>query len=423
MTTASIIGLGYIGLPTAGILARSGVTVYGYDVNPSVVETINQGRIHIIEPELDACIAEGVTAGRLKAFSAPQPADVFIIAVPTPFMENHKPDLRYIEQACETIAPVLQKGNLVILESTSPVGTTEKMATWLSQFRHDLCFPMPTDQCIVPDIHIAHCPERVLPGKILYELVHNARIIGGCTPACTEKARAFYSLFVKGKCLLTNARTAELSKLTENAYRDVNIAFANELSMICDELNIDVSELIALANHHPRVNILSPGCGVGGHCLAVDPWFIVDACPETAKLIHTSRQVNDNKPRFVIDKLKAAVSHISHPKIACLGITYKPNIDDLRESPALFIVERLSKELPNATLYVIEPNVENCPARLSKQTNLCYNPKTIAKIDALLLLVNHQVFLAENFWTETFPNFNLETTVQLDTTGIAYCHR
>uniref|UniRef100_UPI0035A14F2F UDP-N-acetyl-D-mannosamine dehydrogenase n=1 Tax=Glaesserella sp. TaxID=2094731 RepID=UPI0035A14F2F len=290
----SVIGLGYIGLPTAAAFALHGVNVIGVDVNQHTVDTINQGKIHIVEPELEVAVHLSVTNGRLIATLTPEPAEAFLIAVPTPFKgDNYEPDLSYIEAASRAIAPVLKKGNLVILESTSPVGATEQMAEWLAHIRPDLTFPQQAGED--SDIRIAHCPERVLPGQVMRELVENDRIIGGMTDKCAEQAVRLYKTFVKGDCIVTNSRTAEMCKLTENAFRDVNIAFANELSIICDRLGINVWELISLANRHPRVNILQPGCGVGGHCIAVDPWFIVNKTPDLAKLIHTARLVNDGK--------------------------------------------------------------------------------------------------------------------------------
>ena len=338
-----VVGLGYIGLPTASLLATKGFQVYGIDVNESAVEMINSGKVHIYEPDLDIMVKAAVQSGNLKAGIVPETSDIFILAVPTPFKDDHKPDLTYVEQATKTIAPYIKPGDLVILESTSPVGTTEKVTEWILEEREDLT--------VTEEINsnkgvffVAHCPERVLPGHILRELVENDRIIGGINQNSTKKTVDFYKKFVKGKILETNARTAEMAKLTENSFRDVNIAFANELSMICDELNINVWELIGLANRHPRVNILQPGPGVGGHCIAVDPWFIVDAAPEQAKLIHTARQVNDYKPGYVIDKIREKADKFKNPIIACLGLAFKANIDDLRESPSVEIVEYLANQ-------------------------------------------------------------------------------
>jgi len=331
-------GLGYIGLPTASLLATKGNHVLGVDINPLTVETINRGEIHIVEPDLDILVRSAVHSGNLKAALVPEGADIFILAVPTPFKDDHIPDISYIEAATRTIAPYLVSGNLFILESTSPVGTTERVRDILTEERPDL-FPLQSKSSNSPSIYIAHCPERVLPGQILRELISNDRIIGGIDQASRENTAEFYRTFVSGDVFVTDARTAELAKLTENAFRDVNIAFANELSLICDRLGINVWELIELANHHPRVNILQPGPGVGGHCIAVDPWFIVNAAPEESRLIRTAREVNDCKPGWVIDKVKVKARRFNNPVIGCLGLTFKANIDDLRESPALDITQ------------------------------------------------------------------------------------
>ena len=360
----SVFGLGYIGLPTASILASHQIKVIGVDVNPEVIKTINQGKIHIIESGLESMVQSAVQKGFLKAAKKPEKADVFIIAVPTPFKVNHEPDLSFIESATRAIAKVLDKGNLVILESTSPVGTTEKMLEWIQEERPDFSYPKFGNDSFEADIALAYCPERVLPGDVLNELVQNDRIIGGVSSKCSEKAVHLYKVFVKGNCMITDCRTAELGKLVENSFRDVNIAFANELSIICDKLSIDVQELIEFANHHPRVNILQPGPGVGGHCIAVDPWFIINSAPDEAKLIHSARLVNDNKPNFVMKKVNYAVSIInknqSEIKIACLGLAFKPNIDDLRESPALNIAHQLSLMGFNK-ISLVEPNINEIP--------------------------------------------------------------
>ena len=398
--TISVIGLGYIGLPTAAAFAQHGVKVIGVDVNQHAVDTINQGKIHIVEPELDVAVHQCVNNGSLKATLVPEAAEAFLIAVPTPFKgEDYEPDLGYIEAASKAIAPVLQKGNLVILESTSPVGATEQMAEWLAAARPDLTFPQQAGES--SDIRIAHCPERVLPGQVMRELIENDRIIGGMTDKCSKQAVALYKTFVQGDCIVTNARTAEMCKLTENSFRDVNIAFANELSIICDRLDINVWELIALANRHPRVNILQPGCGVGGHCIAVDPWFIVNKTPDLAKLIHTARLVNDGKPEWVIGKVDEAVIQVlqknptktvADVKIACLGLAFKPDIDDLRESPALKITEKLAEKYPNQIL-AVEPNVDELPTKLAdKGIKLVQLDDVLAVADVLVVLVDHKEF-------------------------------
>lgn len=388
-----MIGLGYIGLPTAAVFASKKIEVIGVDINQYAVDTINRGEIHIVEPELDILVQSTVKEGFLKAQTIPEEADAFIMAVPTPFKgDNHEPNLDYIESATRALAKVLKKGDLVILESTSPVGATEKMSEWLAEERTDLTFPQQNDE--KSDIRIAHCPERVLPGHVIRELVENDRIIGGMTHKCTEEATELYKIFVKGECIATNARTAEMAKLTENASRDVQIAFANELSVLCDKMNIDVWELISLANRHPRVNILQPGCGVGGHCIAVDPWFIVNAYPEDAKLINTSRNINDGKPFFVIDKVKEAVKNIPNPKVACLGLAFKPDIDDLRESPALEIAKKLSDE-DNYRILAVEPNIESLPKVLNNRKNISLVNLSKAKTDAniIIILVKHKEFI------------------------------
>lgn len=395
--TVSIIGLGYIGLPTAAMFASRQLKVIGVDINQHTVNTINQGEIHIVEPELDVAVHAAVTTGYLQATTMPVAADAFIIAVPTPFKAEHQPDLRFIQAACEAIAPVLEKGNLIILESTSPVGATEKMADWLARARTDLSFPQTAGE--QADINIAHCPERVLPGHVMRELIENDRIIGGLTPKCAQRSTELYQTFVQGKCITTDARTAEMAKLTENSFRDVNIAFANELSIICDKLNIDVWELISLANRHPRVDILQPGCGVGGHCIAVDPWFIVDSAPDEARLIHTARLVNDAKPQWVIDKVKSAVldvisetgKRVSDITVACFGLTFKPNIDDLRESPALKIFAQLVEQ-NSFNCVAVEPNISKMPDSLADNQLVCVE-EALQYADIGLVLVPHNEFL------------------------------
>lgn len=389
-----VVGLGYIGLPTASLLATKGYKVTGVDVKAEVVDTINRGEIHITEADLDVLVRSAVNSGELTASLEPIPADVFIIAVPTPFKADHVPDVSYVEAAVNTIAPSIQPGNLIILESTSPIGTTEKIAEWLQELRPDLNIPKldQTNHIDEKSIYIAHCPERVLPGQIIRELVDNDRIIGGINQASRDKAKQFYETFVSGEILITNSRTAEMAKLVENAFRDVNIAFANELSMICDALEINVWELIELANHHPRVNILQPGAGVGGHCIAVDPWFIIDAIPEQAKLIKTARQINDAKPQFIINKVKQHADRFKTPIVACLGLAYKPNIDDLRESPAVEIVNTLAAE-QQITILAVEPNIEVLPDKLSQANiELTELHNAIQAADIVVLLVDHEEF-------------------------------
>jgi len=392
----SVIGLGYIGLPTAAVLASKKMTVIGVDVNQHAVDVINHGKIHIVEPELDVLVHKAVQDNYLKAVTEPEKADVFMVAVPTPFKGNYEPDLSYIESAAKAIAPVLEKGNLVILESTSPVGATEKMMQWMKVERPDLNFPEYGDNNSECDIAVAHCPERVLPGRVIRELVENDRIIGGVTVRCAEQARNLYKIFVEADCLITDCRTAELSKLVENSFRDVNIAFANELSLICDKLDINVWEMIKLANRHPRVNILQPGPGVGGHCIAVDPWFIVDSAPDEAKLIKTARLVNDGKPDFVLGKVSEAVLSIGKERgeltIACLGLAFKPDIDDLRESPALAIAQQVGA-MGFAQLILVEPNISGIPQGFNRElTKFLDIEAALLDADLVLLLVDHTPF-------------------------------
>ncbi len=395
INTISVIGLGYIGLPTAAMFASKGINVIGIDISESVVDTVNKGQIHIVEPDLDTVVHQVVSDGKLKAQTRPAPADVFIIAVPTPFKGNYEPDLSFIKSASKAIAPVLKSGDLVVLESTSPVGTTEKMAVWLAEERSDLIFPI--DGAETPDIYVSHCPERVLPGNVMNELIGNDRIIGGLTAACAQKSVELYKLFVEAECIVTNARTAEMAKLTENSSRDVSIAFANELSLICDEQNIDVRELIALANRHPRVNILQPGCGVGGHCIAVDPWFIVNSSPNHTKLIKQARLVNDSKPDWVVTKTKARLFELGYKKVCCYGIAFKPNIDDIRESPALKIVVDLCGE--SIDVSVVEPNLTKLPEELNNRgASLLAIDDAIRQPDTLhVVLVAHSEFQASIF--------------------------
>jgi UDP-N-acetyl-D-mannosaminuronic acid dehydrogenase len=381
-----ISGLGYIGLPTAALLANCGYQVHGVDVIPHVVDTINRGEIHIVEPDLDAFVQAAVNSGHLKASLQPAEADVFMIAVPTPFREDHSPDISYVLAAGRAIAPYLRAGNLVILESTSPVGTTEK-----------LCRELQEQGVKTDELFFAYCPERVLPGHVMKELIENDRIVGGINEESTERVAAFYKTFVKGDVLKTNARTAEMCKLTENASRDAGIAFANELSMICDELGIDVWELIRLANKHPRVNILRPGTGVGGHCIAVDPWFIVSQSPKYSNLIRTAREVNNYKTHWVVEKIKNAylkfkLENGRQPVLACLGLAFKPDIDDLRESPAVEVVSELHRD--GFDCLIVEPNIDAHP-----EYNLNSLEEAISGADIVAVLVGHAVFRKADFPT------------------------
>lgn len=397
----SVVGLGYIGLPTAAMFASRKIEVVGVDVNQRAVDTINRGAIHIVEPDLDMVVHAAVSEGFLRATTTPEPAEAFLIAVPTPFKgDNHDPDLSYIEAASSAIAPVLRPGNLVILESTSPVGATEAMAGWLAEARPDLTFPQDAGEA--SDIRVAHCPERVLPGKVMQELITNDRVIGGMTPACSARAVALYKSFVSGDCVVASGpRAAEMAKLTENSFRDVNIAFANELSLICDELGIDVWELISLANRHPRVSVLQPGPGVGGHCIAVDPWFIVSSAPEQALLIRTAREVNDRKPSWVIDKVAAAIaSYLSeYPDktaqdviVAIYGLAFKPNIDDTRESPALEVAKWICTQHVGPK-YIFEPNITELPENLG-DAQFALDPKQASNV--AVILVKHKQFNAQD---------------------------
>ncbi len=393
--TISMIGLGYIGLPTATLLASRKKKVVGVDVNRHAVDTINQGKIHIVEPDLDMLVQAAVASGYLRATTVPEPADAFLIAVPTPFMDGHKPDLSCVRAAARAVAPVLGKGNLVILESTSPVGTTEKLARWLADARPDLTFPQQAGESA--DVQIAYCPERVLPGRVVHELVDNDRVIGGMTRAATAMASELYRIFVRGELVAANVRTAEMCKLAENSFRDVNIAFANELSMICDKLDIDVHELVRLANRHPRVNILQPGAGVGGHCIAVDPWFIVDRTPDEARLIRVAREVNDRKIAWVLDKIghvaaRSLADGADDVRIACLGLAYKADVDDLRESPALSIVQALADTYPGSVA-VVEPHIESLPESLCERNVAMMGlQEALDWATVLVTLVGHNQF-------------------------------
>lgn len=408
--TVGMIGLGYIGLPTAALLASRGLQVIGVDVDQDAVDTINRGQVHIVEPDLDIVVRSVVTTGNLRATVEPEPADAFLVAVPTPFRADRSPDLSYIESAAKALAPVLKQGDLVVLESTSPVGTTEKLAAWFAEARPDLSFPQQAGE--QADVQVAYCPERVLPGQVLQELVNNDRVIGGMTARCATRAAALYQVFVKGECLVTSSRTAELCKLTENAYRDVNIAFANEMSLVCDPLKVNVWELIELANRHPRVNILKPGPGVGGHCIAIDPWFIVHSAPELARLIRTAREVNDSKPEHVVRRILQLADRFKSPTIACFGLAFKANIDDLRESPALDIVVELA-ERQAGRLLVVEPNISTLPPALEKIDNveLVSLDEALGHADIIVGLVDHNEFLK-------IPRESMSESMLLDTRGM-----
>ncbi|NBW76056.1 MAG: UDP-N-acetyl-D-mannosamine dehydrogenase [Sphingomonadaceae bacterium] len=387
-----VVGLGYIGLPTAAIVARSGCQVHGVDVTQDVVDTINRGEIHIEEVDLDGLVQGVVARGLLKASTDVAPADVFIIAVPTPFDANHAPDISYVLAAGEAVATVLKPGDTVILESTSPVGTTEALRDLIAARRPDLkCPGLTTD---IPDLSISYCPERVLPGRILEELTNNDRSIGGITPRCARKALSFYKLFVRGTCVVTDSRSAEMTKLVENAYRDVNIAFANELSIVADTMGLDVWEVIRLANRHPRVNILQPGPGVGGHCIAVDPWFIVHGAPEHTPLIRTARGVNDGKIHHVIARAEALIAANPSARVACLGLAFKANIDDFRESPARLVAVTLARKF-GARIKVVEPYASELPREFAgTEAELIDLDTALEQTEILLVLVDHDQFKA-----------------------------
>lgn len=396
--TVCVMGLGYIGLPTSSILAHAGHRVIGVDVRPEVVNKINRGEIHIIETDLEEHVREAVNSGRLKASLTPQPADIFMICVPTPITPDHKADLSYVQKAAEAIRPYVQKGNLIILESTSPPSTTEQVV---------IPHAIPEGWVIGQDVFVAHCPERVLPGRILIEAVENDRIVGGVTPACTEKTYNFYESFVSGHILKTSAVAAELSKLVENSYRDVNIAFANELSILAERFDVDPWEVISLANRHPRVNILNPGPGVGGHCISVDPWFLVEAAPELTPLIRTAREVNNSKPHHVIKRVQTLASQFQRPVIGCLGLTYKADVDDLRESPSLEIVQELHK-LNVGEIMACDPCVTS---ENFKEFPLYTLQEVLHRCQILVLLTDHRSF-------KHIPVRVLQEKILVDTRGI-----
>lgn len=408
----AVIGLGYIGLPTAAILATHGAEVIGVDVSQATVDAVNRGEVPFVEPDLEIAVAGAVSQGRLRADVKTPEADVFIVAVPTPFAEDHAADLSYIEAAAAAIAPQLRGDELVILESTSPPGATRHMADRILAARPDLSLDGSGER---PLVHFAHCPERVLPGRVMVEIVTNDRIVGGLTRVAAERAKDLYGTFCLGEIILSDAVTAELAKLVENAYRDVNIAFANELSAVCDKLGVDVWELIELANHHPRVNILQPGPGVGGHCIAVDPWFIVSSAPDDSRLIRTAREINDAKPERVIERVIERATRFTSPRLAMLGLAFKPDIDDLRESPARRIVAELTDRLPHAQIDVVEPHIGELPCELagSDRVNLVGLGPAIEAADIVVLLVDHTEFKQADV-----RGLRLEEKVVVDTRGV-----
>jgi UDP-N-acetyl-D-mannosaminuronic acid dehydrogenase len=387
----AVIGLGYIGLPTSAVLADHGIRVHGVDTDPRVVDALNRGAVHIVEPDLDEVVHRVVDAGLLTASAEMVAADVYVVAVPTPFVDDHQPDLSHVEQAARAIAPLLRGGELVILESTCPPGSTAKMSAWIAEERPDLRLPHAHRES--PDVHIAHCPERVLPGHTLAELVSNDRVVGGLTPECGRRAASLYEHFVEGEISLTDAASAEMAKLVENTFRDVNIAFANELAEVCDHLGLDVWQVIELANHHPRVQVLQPGPGVGGHCIAVDPWFIAAAAPEQARLIRQAREVNDARPQQVVDRVAVAAGQGA--TVACLGLAFKPDVDDMRESPAVTVVQRLAEARPDLHLLAVEPYADKLPAVLAPYDSIVLTEldEALDRSDVVLLLVHHSEFV------------------------------
>jgi len=409
--TVAVIGLGYIGLPTAVVLASRGVRVIGVDLNPVTVERVGRGEIPFFEPDLANSLSGAVALGNITTSMEIPVADAYIIAVPTPITPNEEADMSHVFAAAAALAPQLRPGAIVVLESTSPPGTTEELSRTLGAARPDLTFPHDVNDN--PDVFIAHCPERVLPGRLMVEMVENNRVIGGLTPECAERAAELYRVFCRGEIQLSDATSAEMAKLAENSYRDVNIAFANELSMICDKLGLDVWEIVKMANHHPRVNILQPGPGVGGHCIAVDPWFLVGAAPEEAVLIRTARMVNDGKAHHVVKQVLKSARRFRDPVIACLGLSYKANVDDLRESPAVEIVAALAEEEPSTTIMVSDPMLSRLPSALDSFANLklVKTQDAVAAADIVVLLVDHNQF-------RTLPRKLLEGKVVHDTRGI-----
>lgn len=423
----AVLGLGYIGLPTAAALATRGVEVVGVDVNETTVGAVARGELPFVEPDLAVVVSGAVGMGHLTATTQTPQADAFIIAVPTPIQADRTPDVSYVRSAAEMIAPQLRGGEVVILESTSPPGTAVQLSGWLAELRPDLHLPHEADddpgQSPRPTVHVAYCPERVLPGRIMIEIVTNDRVVGGITPECARRAAAVYRVFTQGELLLTDATTAEMTKLVENAYRDVNIAFANELSLICDSLGLDTWDVIAMANRHPRVNILKPGPGVGGHCIAVDPWFIVSSAPQASPLIQAARGVNDSKPAYVasqVEALAAGAAPASGPtSVLCLGLTFKADVDDIRESPAIEVVEHIAKELPAADVRVMDPYVDVMPPQIAGLSNVrmvsAAGPegleKLVADADVVVLLVEHERF-------RTLDRRSLEGKAVYDTRGI-----
>lgn len=397
MSVVCVVGLGYIGLPVSCMLASRGHEVVGYDVSERAITGVNEGKAHFFEPDLDMLLKAAVQTKRLRAQRSPVEADYFVIAVPTPFRDGRRPDLSYIDDAIKAIAPFVKPGSTIILESTSPVGATERLCRQLAELRPDLVVPRYKDRSPETNVAVAHCPERILPGQMMRELTNNDRIIGGMTPECADAAAELYASFVTGNAFKTDCRTAEFVKLIENSYRDVNIAFANELSLICAKLDIDVWSAIDLANRHPRVRILQPGPGVGGHCIAVDPWFIVDSAPEESRLIRTAREVNEAKPHWVTERILSYADRFKRPVVGCCGIAYKPDVEDIRESPALEIVRAIARN-NDLKVLVCEPMVSRLPADLASSGNVA--TASIDEIreaaDIVAFLVAHKSFRTLN---------------------------
>jgi UDP-N-acetyl-D-mannosaminuronic acid dehydrogenase len=394
LSSVAVVGLGYIGLPTAVSLATGGLEVTGVDVNRDIVEQVNRGETPFAEPDLSVAVSGAVAMGRLRAQQEMPQSDAYVIAVPTPFTGDHQADLSYITAAAEAIADVLRGGEVIVLESTAPPGTTRRVSELIAARRPDLHLPHVAD--IPPDVNVAHCPERVLPGRVMIEIATNDRVIGGLTPGCAARAVELYQTFCRGELIVTDAASAEMAKLAENAYRDVNIAFANELSLICQRLGLDVWEIRQMANHHPRVEILRPGPGVGGHCIAVDPWFIVEAAPDLARLTRTAREVNDHMPAHTADQIVATSRRFRDPRIACLGLSFKADVGDLRESPAVDITARIAAALPDVKILVAEPHAPSLPGQLDELGNVAMTDAehAIAESDVIALLVDHSCFRA-----------------------------
>jgi UDP-N-acetyl-D-mannosaminuronic acid dehydrogenase len=392
LSSVAVVGLGYIGLPTAVSLATGGLEVIGVDVNPGIVERVNRGEAPFAEPDLSVAVSGAVAMGRLRAQGEMPPAGAYVIAVPTPFTGDHHADLSYVTAAAEAVAGVLRGGEVVVLESTAPPGTTRRVSELIAERRPDLHLPHVAD--VSPDVHVAHCPERVLPGRIMIEIATNDRVIGGLTPACAQRAADLYRTFCHGELIITDAESAEMAKLAENAFRDVNIAFANELSLICERLGLDIWEILRMANHHPRVDILRPGPGVGGHCIAVDPWFIVDSAPDLAPLIKTARAINGQMPAHVAERIIATSRRFRDPQIACLGLSFKADVGDLRESPAVEIVQQVAAALPDVKIMVVEPHAQQLPGSLDALANvlLTSTGHALQEADVIALLVDHSQF-------------------------------